>query len=341
VADEKEMEAVNADMERRNDYRTGCAEGAPESSGPLQLRNCQRMANVRIPMAVCAAVNEILIGSHPVLDAKFQAAGALGPPPDLPHHSKWKTWLFKAGNDPNVDSLGFLGNLIEEFMDLPPAEADPTVDFFGAVQDPVTEYQKKRERINRVLEENGFRYYRGGRVLPTGQQPELPTIVSASQPPTIVPSEIDALLRILISGMPRAIFPLAQRRKNALSLSFDSEYDIQDLLHAMLRPWVADIRPEEYAPSYAGKMSRMDFLLPKYKTVIETKRVRDRSHAKDIGDELIIDIEHYRRHPECDYLWCAVYDPNRLLPNPNGLKNDLDGARNTLDGTVKVCVHVF
>jgi hypothetical protein len=149
VANEKEREAVNADMERRNDYRTGCAEGAPESSGPLQLRNCQRMANVRIPMAVCAAVNEILIGSHPVLDAKFQAAGALGPPPDLPHHSKWKTWLFKAGNDPNVDSLGFLGNLIEEFMDLPPAEADPTVDFFGAVQDPVTEYQKKRERIAR------------------------------------------------------------------------------------------------------------------------------------------------------------------------------------------------
>lgn len=178
-------------------------------------------------------------------------------------------------------------------------------------------------------------------MLPNGEQPELPTVVSASSSPTIVPTEIDDLLRVLIAGMPRSIFPLAQRRKDVPSLSFDSEYDIQDLLHAMLRPWVADIRLEEYTPSYAGTSTRMDFLLPKYNIVIETKRVRDKSLAKKIGDELIIDIEHYRRHPECDNLWCVVYDPNRLIVNPNGLKSDLDGGRSTPDGHVNICVHVF
>lgn len=78
------------------------------------------MSNVRLPVAVCAAVAEILNGSHDSLNALFEAAGAPGPPPDLPHHSKWKTWLQRVGNDPELDSLKVLGNLIEEFMDLPP-----------------------------------------------------------------------------------------------------------------------------------------------------------------------------------------------------------------------------
>ena len=271
----------------------------------------------------------------------FEAAGAPGEPPDLAHHSKWKTWLFRAGNDPNVDSLALLGNLIEEFMDLPPVETESTVGFLGTEHDPSGDYLKQKERLTTLLDEHGFTYFRGGRVLPNGQQPDLPAIVSSANTPTIVPTEIDDLLRIIISGMPRAIYPLEQRRKDVVSLSFDTEYDIQDLLHAMLRPWVADIRPEEYTPSYAGTSTRMDFLLPKYKIVIETKRVRDKSHARKIGDELIIDIEHYRRHPECEKLLCAIYDPNKLIQNPNGLKTDLDGDRKTSDGHVNVTVHVF
>ena len=55
-----------------------------------------------------------------------------------------------------------------------------------------------------------------------------------------------------------------------------------------------------------------------------------------IGGELIIDIDHYRRHPDSDSLWCVVFDPSHLLPNAEGLKNDLEGSRSTNDGTVHV-----
>ena len=89
-------------------------------------------------------------------------------------------------------------------------------------------------------------------------------------------------------------------------MTFESEYDIQDLIHAQLRPWVSDIRPEEFTPSYAGSATRMDFLLPDHKLVIEIKRVRDKTHASKVSDELIIDIEHYRRHQCCDRLWCGL-----------------------------------
>lgn len=41
------------------------------------------MSNVRLPVAVCAAVAEVLNGSHDALNALFETAGAPGPPPDL------------------------------------------------------------------------------------------------------------------------------------------------------------------------------------------------------------------------------------------------------------------
>lgn len=310
---------------------------------PLGLADYLSMPNVRLPMAVCAAVAEILNGSHQTLDAMFDAAGAPGPPPDLPHHTKWKTWLHRAGNDPQVDSLTLLGRLIEEFMDLPPVSASNVPDVFGNSFDPVADYQQKRNRLNKLLEEHGFRYFRGGRVLPNGEVPlstnqNTQSTEKLGEPKR--PSSLEELLQIIIRGLPRAMHPLTHRRKGVTSLSIESEYDIQDLLHSQLRPWVADIRPEEFTPSYAGSSTRMDFLLPEHFLVLETKKVRDKTHAKGIGDELIIDIEHYRRHSKCDRLWCVVYDPLHLIPNPSGLINDLEGTRATPDGRLQVRVFI-
>lgn len=290
------------------------------------------MANIPLPIAVCAAVAEVLDGSHQTLEVLFQEAGVPGPPPDLPHDSKWKTWLRRAGNDAGVDSLAVLGRLIEEFMDLPPRPATE----IG--HDPVAEYKQKRARLSAVLEDHGFRYFRGGRVIPNDVvQPE--TRPATGTPDTIAPpANIDELLQRLIRGLLRAMYPLAYRRKDARSLDFESEYDIQDLLHSQLRPWVADIRPEEFTPRYAGSSTRMDFLLPAHRLVIEVKRVRNRAHARKVGTELIVDIDHYRRHPGCARLWCAIYDPATLIANPAGIVSDLENSHSTPDFSVRVLV---
>jgi hypothetical protein len=68
------------------------------------------------------------------------------------------------------------------------------------------------------------------------------------------------------------------------------------------------------------------------------KKVRDNSHASKVGDELIIDIEHYRRHPKSDNLWCVIYDPELYISNPGGMISDLEGNRSTPDGSVNVKV---
>lgn len=288
---------------------------------------------MRLSRALCAAVGEVLGGSHATLDALFVSAGAPGDPPPLPHATKWKEWLFRAGQDPNIDSLAVLGNLLEEFMDLAPEQGTPGFN----------DWREKRARVEAVLEENGLRYYRFGRVLPQAEPLSSPGPSSPQEPPLTpsIPGRVEELLEIVIRGLRRAMHPLTHRRKGSQPLSFNSEYDVQDLLHALLRPWVGDIRPEEFTPSYAGSSTRMDFLLPAYSLVLETKIVRDHAHSKRVGDELIVDIEHYRRHPQCQSLWCVIYDPDHLITNAEGLRTDLEGRRSSADGVVDVKVFVL
>jgi len=87
------------------------------------------------------------------------------------------------------------------------------------------------------------------------------------------------------------------------TIDVKDEYDVQDLLHILLRLHYKDIRTEEYTPSYAGKSSRMDFLLKEIKTVIEAKKTRDNLKGKEIGEELTLDISKYSTHPDCKKLY--------------------------------------
>lgn len=108
------------------------------------------------------------------------------------------------------------------------------------------------------------------------------------------------------------------------TLNVKDEYDVQDLLHSLLHLYFEDIRPEEWTPSYAGGAVRMDFLLKNEKIVIEVKRSRDSMTAKDLGEQLIIDIEKYQQHSDCKRLICFIYDPEGYIPNPRGIESDLN-----------------
>ena len=44
---------------------------------------------------------------------------------------------------------------------------------------------------------------------------------------------------------------------------------------------------------------------------------------KEMGDQLIVDIERYKEHPDCDTLICFVYDPEGRITNSQGLSGDL------------------
>lgn len=129
---------------------------------------------------------------------------------------------------------------------------------------------------------------------------------------------------------------LKSRHGDRPTLIVEDEYDVQDLLHCLLKVHFDDIRPEEWTPSYGGKSSRMDFLLPEHQLVIEVKKTRKSLTGKDVGDELIIDIDRYSRYSNVKFLYCFVYDPEGYIANPKGFENDLSIMRESLD--VKVYV---
>ena len=104
------------------------------------------MSNFRLSRGLCAAVAKMLRGSHHTLTSLFLSSGAPGPPSDiatLSHASKWKEWLFRVGQDPNLDSLAVLGNVIEESMDSAPEEWTPEYDEWKADRERVLKARRK------------------------------------------------------------------------------------------------------------------------------------------------------------------------------------------------------
>ncbi len=129
---------------------------------------------------------------------------------------------------------------------------------------------------------------------------------------------------------------LKRRHDGRETLVINDEYDVQDLLEALLKLFFSDVRSEEWCPSYAGSSKRMDFLIKNEEIVIEVKKTRAGLKDKEIGEQLIVDIANYKNHPNCKMLYCFVYDPDALIRNPRGIESDLSGDNEDLIVRVRV-----
>jgi hypothetical protein len=129
---------------------------------------------------------------------------------------------------------------------------------------------------------------------------------------------------------------LRTRHDSRPTLEVSDEYDVQDLLHSLLRLNFKDIRPEEWTPSYAGTSSRLDFLLKDEGIVVEVKMTRRTLKEKETANQLIIDIARYRSHAECKLLVCFVYDPDGWIGNPAALKKDVEASAGNFPAKVFV-----
>lgn len=137
-------------------------------------------------------------------------------------------------------------------------------------------------------------------------------------------------------GLPRMIASLRERGRERQPFVVADEYDVQDLLEAVLRDLFDDVRPEDPSPSRAGASTRLDFVLKREQIIVEVKMTRQGLGERQVADELIEDIERYRSHPDCRTLVAIVYDPERRIPNPGGLEADL--RKDTSELRVRVVV---
>ncbi len=143
-------------------------------------------------------------------------------------------------------------------------------------------------------------------------------------------SQIDNILK-LFSRFHLFTKPLTERKHHRDIFKIENEYDVQDLIHAILKLQFDDVRPEEYTPSYAGSSARVDFLIKEIQLVIEIKKTRDSLKDKEIGEQLTLDITKYAAHPDCENLICFVYDPDEKITNYASLEKDLSGEKNGIN----------
>jgi len=110
-------------------------------------------------------------------------------------------------------------------------------------------------------------------------------------PPIPVRIAIMPIIKDICTNFNKFDINIRRRYSGRETIKINDEHDLQDALHSILKLFINDIRPEDYIPSYAGGNSRVDFLLPEYNLLIETKMTNSALRDKQVGEQLIIDIE--------------------------------------------------
>jgi hypothetical protein len=156
---------------------------------------------------------------------------------------------------------------------------------------------------------------------------------------TVPHSDTDPITKItaLCRRFPLFAERLKSRQRGRQPFEISDEYDVQDLLHAVLKLHFDDVRPEEWTPSYAANSSRVDFLLPHERAIIETKMTRSNLGQREVANELIIDAARYGKFPQISHLVCLIYDPGRHIGNASALENDLGQSDGRLRVVAIVC----
>ena len=137
-------------------------------------------------------------------------------------------------------------------------------------------------------------------------------------------------LERLCSRFPLVARQLESRHGGRDTFHVKDEYDVRDLLHALLTLEYDDIWLEEWTPPYAGGNPQTDFLLKLEQIVLEAKMIRSDWGAGELEEQLTLDIKKYNQRPDCRTLVCFVYDPEERIANPHEIENHLGRDRDGL-----------
>jgi len=117
--------------------------------------------NNNIPNSVIGAVSSVLADfyySHSTLNSLFMESGAPGSAPEGNCETKCSNWLRRCNDDPAVDALHVLGQVVQKFMDEPPTDWNPKI-------------APGQERIRASLAKNQLSYQTNGFITLAGSSP--------------------------------------------------------------------------------------------------------------------------------------------------------------------------
>lgn len=128
-----------------------------------------------------------------------------------------------------------------------------------------------------------------------------------------VEPEVDVVVH-LCRRLPRVAQIFASRsRKGRAAFDVSDEYDVQDLLHGMLRGYLKHSVQEDPLPKTAGaKSSRADISVQELGVLIEIKFVHGPADQKRIFEEYSQDLVLYAKWPYLKTLIFLIYNSSDL-----------------------------
>jgi Abortive infection C-terminus len=120
----------------------------------------------KIPNSVIGSVSAVIAGyyySHSKLNSLFMESGAPGDVPEGNCETKCSKWLKRCNDDPSVDALAILGQVIQKFMDLETSDDNPTI-------------AEGQTRIHDSLSKNQLSYQVNGYITLAGSSPATRTL---------------------------------------------------------------------------------------------------------------------------------------------------------------------
>ncbi len=137
-------------------------------------------------------------------------------------------------------------------------------------------------------------------------------------------SEIQLLLQ-LCKRLPNSAKVLTRRRSNKVAYEIVDEYDVQDLLQAIIRAYFKYSVSEEPIGKLAGSSSRADFAIEELGVIIEVKYVHGPNEQERIKNQFAEDQQSYSRWQHLQHFIYVVYGADDLK-DPESL-DELAGAR--------------
>jgi REase_DpnII-MboI len=175
--------------------------------------------------------------------------------------------------------------------------------------------QSYAERHNARMSANGVSdFATNRRMLPLSQGTDLTYELLFSGTATAPQAPDVAMVEQICKRLPHSARVLALRsRKGKIPFEVADEYDVQDLLHAVLRAYLKYSVQEDPLPKVAGaKSSRIDVSIEELGILIEVKYVRGPADQKRIFEEYSQDLLLYAEWAHLKTLIYLIYNSDDL-----------------------------
>lgn len=116
---------------------------------------------------------------------------------------------------------------------------------------------------------------------------------------------------------------LRLRKDYRPTLEVDDDYDLQDLLCALLKVEFDEVATDEWTPPYTGGASRTTLLVNRDQIAVVAKKTRSGLTAKELADQVAADFAYYGAQGRCSTLFCFMYDPEGRIGSPKRLETTL------------------